>query len=166
LLLLREWLARGTELVGLSRAVSKVQSVHDAWDLLLGDVSQRVNSGTHCAETSLRVAERVVEEASGHSSSGCLSWGGLESSRASDRAEARLRVQALSTRVTVQLATLRGSTWRKALVWALDVLHTMSDLRLGEVLLLTGHEILLLLLSTLECILLVGSQSGAKGRET
>ena len=91
--------------------------------------------------------------------------GGLESTRASDRAEARLRVQALGTRVTVQLATLRDSARRKALVRTLDVLHTMSDLRLGEVLLLAGHEILLLLLPTLECILLVGSQSGAKRRE-
>ena len=88
--------------------------------------------------------------------------GGLESTRASDRAEARLRVQALGARVAVQLATLRGGARRKALVRALDVLHTMSDLRLGEVLLLAGHEILLLLLPTLECILLVGSQSGAE----
>ena len=57
LLLLRERLTRGAELVGLCRAGSKVQPVHNAWDLFLGDVSQRVNSGTHCAETSLRVAE-------------------------------------------------------------------------------------------------------------
>ena len=87
---------------------------------------------------------------------------GLESSWARDRAKARLRVQALGARVTVQLATLRGGARRKALIRALDVLHTMSNLRLGEVLLLARHKILLLLLSTLECILLVGSQSGAE----
>ena len=56
LLLLRERLTRSAELVGLSRTV-QVQPVHDAWDLFLGDVSQRVNSGTHSAETSLGVAE-------------------------------------------------------------------------------------------------------------
>ena len=67
--------------------------------------------------------------------------------------------------MTVQLATLGCCSRRKARVRALDVLHAVGDLRLGEVLLLASHEILLLLLPTLEGILLVGSKSGAKGRE-
>ena len=65
----------------------------------------------------------------------------------------------------MQLATLGRRTRRKALVRALDVLHAVRNLRLGEVLLLASHEILLLLLPTLEGILLVGSKSGAEGRE-
>jgi hypothetical protein len=48
LLLLRERLARRAELVGLCRARPNVEPVHDAWDLFLGDVSQRVNSSTYC----------------------------------------------------------------------------------------------------------------------
>jgi hypothetical protein len=65
----------------------------------------------------------------------------------------------------VQLAALRRCSRRKALVRTLNVLHAVRDLRLGEMLLLASHQILFLLLSTLEGILLVGSKSGAEGRE-
>jgi hypothetical protein len=57
LLLLRERLAGSTKLVGLSGAVTKVESVHDAWDLLFSDVTERIDTGTYSTESTLRVTE-------------------------------------------------------------------------------------------------------------
>jgi hypothetical protein len=57
LLLLRERLTGSTELVRLSRAVTKVKPVHDARNLFFSDVTQRVDTSTYSAESTLRVAE-------------------------------------------------------------------------------------------------------------
>jgi hypothetical protein len=57
LLLLRERLTGSTKLVGLSRAVTKVEPVHDARDLFFGDVTQRVDTSTYSTESALRVTE-------------------------------------------------------------------------------------------------------------
>jgi hypothetical protein len=57
LLLLRERLSGSTKLVGLSRAVAKVEPVHDAWDFLFSDVAQRIDTSTYGTESTLRVTE-------------------------------------------------------------------------------------------------------------
>ena len=90
LLLLRERLTGSTKLVGLSRAVAKVEPVHDARDLLFGDVAQGIDTSAYSTQSTLRVTEGVVKEASRCSCSRWLSRAGLECAWARDRAKARL----------------------------------------------------------------------------
>jgi hypothetical protein len=159
LLLSGERLTWSTKLSRSGTITSKVQPVHDAWDLFFTDVSERVDARAHGAmTTSLLCTKGVVKEAlgmlTGWTTCGrTLNWAWLVRSRACNASEARLGLQAVGAGMVVKLTSERVSV------------HTLRDLSLGEMFLLTSHEILLLLLPTLEGVLLIGGESRAEARE-
>jgi hypothetical protein len=140
-----------------------VQPVKKGRELILATKLGSKHSGENIRQTALSERSGGIEE-TGHalglllSLNGSLNGGGLVSSGRGDATEAGLAMETVGTGLMLELGLQGRGSARN--------LHLLHDcLLLGKMLFLPGHEILLLLLPSLEGILLLRGQGSTKAGE-
>jgi hypothetical protein len=149
--------ARSSAKGRLTRA-TKVEAIHHAGNILFTKVAQHVHSGADGTQSRYHTGpESVVHEASDRRSWGrCLSRGWLVAAWRGDATIAWLAVETVGAGVVLKLVRQDTAQLGRSQV---------DRLLRSQMLLLSSHEILLLLLPTLEGVLLLCSKGGSKAWE-